>query len=176
MSSVRDITFSAIVNALLNSCENKPGLAINAASAATIKTTSAPLYTISGAYYNPSALSAQSFAPTHNPFGEAISAATTAAYVQPAGTTVIYLVALNAAGQVAIVQGSYAGQVLSYTADKSKNVLCGGGVPVEPAGYTTIGAVKVVAGSASFTPGTTALDAAGLTVTYFDINILPTTL
>ncbi len=52
-----------------------------------------------------------------------------------------------------------------------------GDIPDEPAGYTAIGAIKVVtAAETTFTPGTTLLDAAGITATYFDVAVLPETL
>ena len=52
-----------------------------------------------------------------------------------------------------------------------------GGIPALPAGYCPIGAIKVkTAAATTFTPGTTALDAAGLTVTFTDLSQLPLTL
>jgi len=113
---------------------------------------------------------------THRFDGKPVTVADPA-YVQPINTTVIYVLALNAAGTVAVVQGTYAGQQITYGSDLSKIVTAGGGVPNLPAGYTAIGAIKVVTnGVATFTAGTTALDAAGLTVTYSDLALLPVSL
>lgn len=176
MSKLTQIMDGALRQVLGNMNFTKGVLAINLGGAATVKTTAALIYTVGGLLLTKAALSAQSFAVTHGPRGEPVASGI-AAYVQPINTTVVYLVALDATGTVAIVQGSYAGQTLSYPADLSKNLLGSGGPPEEPTGYTTIGSVKVVTnGVTTFTPGTTALDAAGLTVTFSDISIVPPTL
>jgi hypothetical protein len=145
-----------------------------------VKTTNALSYTVDGVQYSASALAAQSIAVTHDWKGQAVavgsnSASAVQAYVQPAGTTVYYLLCVNAAGTVAVVQGSYAGQSVSYAPGDPSKVLVGtGNVPVEPAGYTAFGLIKVVTNAATtFTPGTTALDNGGLTVTYFDLARVP---
>ena len=97
--------------------------------------------------------------------------------MQPVLTTAYYVIALDAAGTVAVVQGSYAGQAITFANDLSKVLIGTGAIPDEPAGYTAIGVIKVaLAGAATFTPGTTALDAANVTATYFDVAILPATL
>lgn len=89
----------------------------------------------------------------------------------------VYVLALNSAGTLAVVQGSYAGQSITYKADKSKVLTGNGGVPALPAGYCPIGAIKVkTAAATTFTPGTTPLDAAGLTVNFIDLSQLPLTL
>ena len=147
-------------------------LAINAASAATIKTTNALAYMIRGIFYSKTALAAQSFAVTHRFDGNPVSALDVA-YVQPANTTVFYLVSVNAAGTVAVSQGSYAGQAITYGSDLSKIIVGSGDVPELPAGYCPIGVVKVVTGATTFTPGTTALDAASVTATYKDVSLVP---
>jgi hypothetical protein len=161
---------------------NKAVLAINGAGAATVKTTNALSYVIDGVQYSASALAAKSIAVTHDWQGKAVAAANAAtatavpAYVQPVSTTAYYLLCVNAAGTIAVVQGSYAGQAISYAPGDPSKVLVGtGNTPVEPAGYTAFGLIKVVTnGSATFTPGTTLLDAAGLTVSYFDLARVPT--
>lgn len=159
-----------------NYCATKATLAINAGGAATVKTTGTTSYCIDGVFYNKSALSAQSIAPTHNCFGETVGGNQPAAYVQPANTTVFYVVSLNAAGTVAISQGSYVGQQIAYPYDLSKVLTGAGGLPVEPEGYTAIGVIKVATGNVTFTPGTTALDAANVTATYYDVSRLPASL
>lgn len=154
-------------------------LAINAASAATVKTTNALTYAIGGVLYSKAALSAQSIAVTHGANGLPVTAMDgNPAYVQPISSTVIYLVSLDAAGTVSITQGAYAGQVMSFNGNISKRVTdVDGGVPTLPGGNAVIGALKVTTNaSATFTPGSTALDSAGVSVTYFDLQTLPVSL
>ncbi|MEO8296344.1 MAG: hypothetical protein ABI574_00910 [Burkholderiales bacterium] len=167
----------AALRALIgNFCFTKITLAINAASAATVKSTGAIVYTIGGLFFTKSALAAQSIAVTHRLFGEPVTVADPA-FVQPSGTTVFYVLSLNAAGTVAVSQGSYAGQAVTYAGDLSRIVTGDGDLPEEPAGYTAIGVLKVATtGGATFTPGTTALDAANVAVTYYDVATLPETL
>lgn len=176
MSSLSSIVSAEVRKALANRCLTKATLAINAGSAATIKTTGATIYSIDGVLYSKAALAAQSIAPTHDAFGNLVAAGV-AAYVQPTATTVYYVISLNSAGNVAVSQGSYAGQVQTFANDLSKIYTGTGAIPVEPAGYTAIGVIKVAPTSAAtFTPGTTALDAANVNATYFDVSMLPTTL
>ena len=153
----------------------KPVLAINAAGAATVKTTNALVFTVDGIQYTKAALAAQSLAPTHDSRGNP------GVYVQPENTTVYYTLAVNKAGAIAVVQGSFAGQ--RYGIDPTVGVGSGanmgtsyigdGSVPDAPDGYTPFGLIKVVTGNVKFTPGTTLLDAANVTATYFDIGVLP---
>ena len=176
MSSITSILSADVRKVLANRCLTKATLAINAGSAATIKTTGATTYSIDGVLYSKAALTAQSIAVTHGAFGDVVAAGP-AAYVQPVLTTVFYVIALNAAGTVAVVQGTYAGQTITFANDLSKVYSGNGAIPVEPAGYTAIGVIKVaLAGAATFTPGTTALDAANVTATYFDVDVLPASL
>ena len=83
---------------------------------------------------------------------------------QAADTTCLYLVCLDAAGTVSVVKG--------------KDVANGSGVihyPAVPAGNCAIGSIKVkTAASATFTGGTTALDATGVTATFTDLFAVPT--
>lgn len=176
MSRLSEIQAAAVRDALGNRCNTKATLAINVGGAATVKTTGTTTYTIGGVLYSKAALSAQSIAVTHRFDGSAVSTAD-AAYVQPAETTVVYVVALKADGTVAVVQGSYAGQSITFAADKSKVLTGTGGIPALPSGYVAIGAIKVATAAATtFTPGTTALDAAGVTATYYDLALLPVSL
>lgn len=176
MSSISDIQHAGIRNVLSNMTLSAPILAINAASAATVKTTSPIVASFAGVSKSKAALAAQSIAVTHDAFGAAVASGY-AAYVQPASTRVVYVLSVNAAGAVAVSQGTYAGQVLTTTRDLSKVLNGTGGVPLEPVGYTAFGAIVVTTGGAvTFTPGTTALDAAGVTAAYTDISILPASL
>lgn len=176
MSDLNKITDQDTANALGGMCLTKGVLAINAGGAATVRTTNALTYSVGGVLFTKTALAAQAITVTHRFDGRPVSAADPA-FVQPINTTVVYVLALNSAGTVAVVQGTYAGQQVTYGSDLSKIVTAGGGVPQLPAGYTAIGAIKVATnGVATFTAGTTALDAAGLTVTYSDLALLPTSL
>jgi hypothetical protein len=172
MSSLSEIQSAVVAKVLGNRCQGKAVLAINAASAATVKTTNAITYTVNGVALTKTALAAQSMVPTHDAYGDPVAVGILA-YVQPASTTVYYVISLNAAGTVAISQGSYAGQTQVYPTNLSKTAIGNGVVPVEPTGYTGVGIVKVVTGATTFTPGTTALDAALVTATYFDVDVLP---
>lgn len=173
MSALKDISNGLIRRALGNSNLVKPVLAINVGGAATVKTTAGLSYTLDGIYYTKAALAAQAITVTHDCFGNAVGGQNLPAYVQPTGTTAYLLLCVNAAGQIAVAQGSYAGQVQSYP--DLQRVLTGtGDVPQEPAGYTAFGLIKVVTtGGATFNPGTTALDAANVTATYFDLEYVP---
>lgn len=153
-------------------CHVKATLAINAGSAATIKNTGAIIFSVDGIMYTKAALSAQSIAITHDQFGRDVTTQPSlAAYVQPVLKTVYYVVALNAAGTVAVVQGSYAGQSITYN---GQVYVADGAVPVCPDGYAPVGILKVaLANAATFTPATTALDATDVTVTYYDVSVLP---
>ena len=63
MGKISDAAASkALKDVLGNVCFSKATLAINAASAATIKTTGTTTYTVGGAFYTKAALSAQSIA------------------------------------------------------------------------------------------------------------------
>lgn len=170
MSFFADISNGPTQGLLSGLCLTKGVLAINAASAATVKTTNALTYSVAGQLYSKAALAAQSIAVTHDARGQA-----SGAYVQPVSTTVFYTVALNAAGTVSVSQGDFAGRDLSQQASGAY-VRGDGLVPDAPAGYTPIGVIKVTTnGSTTFTPGTTALDAAGVTVVYADVMSLPKT-
>lgn len=174
MSNLAQVNDAGLRRALGDRCYTKGVLAINAGSAATVKTTNALVYSVDGIQYTKAALAAQAITVTHNLLGLPVSGASAsgpAAYVQPANTTAIYVVALNAAGTVAVVQGGYNGQQITLPGgivrtSKGEN-------PDVPVDYTVIGALKVALGATTFTAGTTALDAANVTVTYYDLSALP---
>lgn len=176
MTTLAQVNDHGLRRAIGDRCYSKVVLAINAAGAATVKTTNAANFTVDGIFYTKAALAAQSIAVTHNLLGLPVSGASASgpgAYVQPASTTVHYVVALNAAGTVAVVQGGYNG--LAVTLPGGIVSTSKGEVPVVPEGYAPIGVMKVVLGATTFTPGTTLLDAANVTVTYTDISLLPAT-
>lgn len=177
MSALNEVANAMLRKAFGNSCIIKGAIAINAGGAATIKTTGALTYGVDGILYNKNALAAQSIAVTHDAFGNVVGGQNLPAYVQPGGTSVYYLLCLNAAGNVAVVQGTYLNQAMQYP-DNQRTLVGTGNVPQwEPAGYTAFGLIKVVTGAAvPFTPGTTPLDTAGLVVTYLDLEYIPTNL
>lgn len=174
MSNLATITNADLREALGSMVFNKAVLAINAASAATVKTTNAYTYSVDGVMLSKAALAAQAITPTHDCMGNPVASGV-AAYVQPANTTVYYVLSLDASGNVYVSQGSYAGQVQAFPNDLSRTNLGAGGIPVEPKNVnaTAVGLLKVATGAVTFTPGTTALDAANVTATYYDINMLP---
>lgn len=174
MSNLANILNAELREALGSMVFNKPVLAINGASAATVRTTNAITYSLDGIMLTKAALAAQSIAVTHDCFGTPVALGLPA-YVQPANTTVYYVLSLDASGNVLVSQGSYAGQPQAFQGDLSRVNVGIGGIPREPSNVncTAVGLLKVVTGAVTFTPGTTALDAANVTTTYYDINMLP---
>lgn len=137
-------------------------LAINAAGAATFKTTSAYSYLVDGIFKSKTALAAQAFSAGHA--------------VQAAGTTLYYTVGLDAAGNVTTYQGTApsANQIAAALMNGQAASSVPSNIADVPDGVTAVGLIKVVTNSSTtFTPGTTLLDAAGLTVTYYDVAVLP---
>ena len=151
------------VRKVLDCCLVFPGLTINAGGAATFRTTSALTYTIGGLALTRAALSAQAFTAGHRPQVPVTIGTTTY------GTTALYLVQVNAAGTIVTKQSNIA--IAGVDADGRV-----GGVPM-PApwdqramlpesddGFAPIGFLKITTNNATtFTPGTTALDATGIT-------------
>lgn len=97
------------------------------------------------------------------------TAAITAAEEQAVATTCLYLVCLDSSGTVSTVKG-----VETLTADLTNGV----GVltwPVPLSGTCPIGATHVVTDAThTFTAGTTAHNATGVTTTYIDLFSVPT--
>lgn len=149
MSNLRNIKNQDARDVTATSCFSKPGLAAGT-SAGTIKTTAAAEYSIGGITFSKAA--------TDN-------VAVTAGVAQPASSTAIYVVAADAAGAITTVAG---------------RAVTGANTPVSPLianSLAAIGAFKIVTNaSASFTPGTTAFNAAGVTATFFDLARVPPTL
>jgi hypothetical protein len=81
----------------------------------------------------------------------------------------LFLLGLNASGTMKVVQGD------TYETADISNGLKTIQWPKMTEGYCPVGAVLVeVTSATTFTPGTTALSAAGVTDTYIDIFALPT--
>ncbi len=179
MSRVDDIFNGPLKRALTATTVSSHGFgATGGAGVATVRTTSAIISQIGGVTRTRAALAGQSLAPTHDIFGNA----NTSRYTQGANTTVYYVLGVDAAGSVAVVQGTFAGQNLvppvtagvGALANSGTSFVGDGGIPNLPEGFAPFGLMKVVAGgSGSFNPGTTGLDAAGLTFTFWDINLIP---
>lgn len=159
-----------------------PIVAINAAAAATVKTTNAILHTANGVLKSRAALSAVALAaPTTST--TKVGGGSVAQdevdrwrfYTLPAGKTCYIVLALDGASTANLVafQGSYDGQDLFFRGGgvaKGKSV-----VPDTPDGFVPFGLIKVVGGTATFLPGTDALDKANVTFTFWDIGVLPVT-
>ena len=126
------------------------GLAINAGGATTFKTAAALSYTTDGIYKAKAALAAQAFTAGHATVN--------------IGQTGYFVVTADGAGNIVTVQTVMPSGVSIA------------GLNDIPTGTTPIGIIKVVntAAAGGFVPGTTALDGAGLTTTYFDVSLLPT--
>lgn len=177
MAKISDLSNVAILGLLGAFTTGKPVLAINIASAVTVKTTGAIAATINGVALTKAALAAQSIAVTHD-----FTGAVSTGYVQPTGVTAYLTLGVNAAGAVSVSQGMFLGQ--KYNQDPTVGIgsasmlgttfIGAGTVPDVPAGYAPFGVMKVVtAGAATFQANVTALDAANVTVTYFDVNFVP---
>ena len=93
----------------------------------------------------------------------------TAATVQPADTTCLYLMQIDKDGTVTSAQGEPVLNTL--LAAGAKRLLW---PEVDADTKCPFGAVKVKTVAVTFTPGTTALDASGITETYYDLAMVPT--
>ena len=83
-------------------------------------------------------------------------------------TTCLYAICINASGTRKSVQGV---PVLTAELEADVKAL---EWPLPPAGYCVLGYVKIaVTTTYNFTPGTTALDATGVTATYYDVIAPP---
>jgi len=98
---------------------------------------------------------------------------TTVAPVQGLLTTCYYLLCLDASGASVVVNGT----PMLTAAITATNYPAVPEIPLDANGIPTacpIGIVKVVcAAAATFTPGTTLLDAANVTATYKDVSCMP---
>jgi len=100
--------------------------------------------------------------------GDAASIAITAATAQATLTTCLYLVCLDSSGTLSTVKGT---EVLTADLTAKTAVLRW---PVPVVDTCPIGAFRVLTASTyTFTAGTTALDATGITDTYYDLFAVP---
>ena len=160
------VNFSHIDHAVLQSllgsrCYGKAGLAIDAAPQ-DVETTAAVDYSIDGVMYTLAITAAidLSATPVINEAG-----ATVTMTAQATATDRAYLLVVDAAGTIKVVQGT--------AVATGATCYC----PTCPEGYAPFGAVKVANASGSdFTFGTTSLATANVTDTYYDLSLAPETL
>lgn len=164
------------LRALGTYCASRPVTAIGS-TASAITTTGAILAVIDGVYRNVAAITNQALVAldaTNRPF-----------YVQPANTTVYYTLATDGTS-VRCIQGDFAGRV---TYANGVEIRGDGNIPdvpdfsvasVDASGNQTLSTqwcpfavLRVVTGATTFTPGTTALNAANVTTTIWDVAVLP---
>lgn len=153
-----------------NRCFSKAGLADHATAHEDVLTANAITYSIGGILYSKAAvakidLSTLAFV---NENGAAVGAS-----AQAAGTTRVYLLAIDKDGTIAVVGPTF--PATGTGATLAQNTATGAGnVPGCPAAYAPFGAIKVVNGSANpFTLGTTPKTDAGIAATYFDVTMAP---
>ena len=108
MSRIDDIFSGPVRKALAATTTSAHVLAATGGATATVATTGAIVSQIDGVTRSRAALAAQSIVPTHDLFGNVASGP----FVQPIGKTGYLVLGVNAAGTVAVVQGSYEGQNL----------------------------------------------------------------
>ena len=97
--------------------------------------------------------------------------------VQAANTTKFYAVSLDAAGNGLISAGTGVLTAALTAVAPDTNPAAQGldypGLPKLADGQCLIGAIKVVTGATTFTPGTDNLDKASVTTTYYDLAYVP---
>lgn len=175
MSSLKQVSSQPVRHLLGNRCNSRPILAIGTSKAA-INTSAAAECTIDGIIYNLGAQTSTALVATaasHLPTSEAgylQPSGRTGFYTQPASTTVYYVVTINAASTVTVVQGTYDGQPIANGAGYAEG---DGNVPPLPAGVAPFGMIKVVTGATTFVPATTEFDAANVTSTFYTLSCLP---
>lgn len=137
-------------NSIMNGCYGDAGLGIAAgASSMNVLTTTTVSYTVNGVWHQ--------LVPSASISISSDYVGTIAA--QPVSTYCKYLVSVASTGEYAISKGN----VVAYSA---LSVL-----PELPSGYAAIGYFQVATGaSATYTPGTTTLNATGVTTTYVDLR------
>ncbi len=104
----------------------------------------------------------------YNKADSATNVPLTAAAVQPVLTKCLYLICIDSAGTISTVKGV---AVLTADLTAGTKVLQWPDLPTDKC---AIGAVKMtLASTATFTAGTTALDASNCTATYYDLFSVP---
>lgn len=161
MGNFVDIDHADLRQAIATRAYSKGGIAIDAAPA-DVETVAAVDYSINGVMYQ---LAIQAAIDVSAAGVLTESGATAALTAQAIGTDRIYLLVLNAAAVIKVVQG--------VAVPTGETCYC----PRVPPGHCAFAAVKVANASAgAFTFGTTSLATAGVTDTFFDLTIAPETL
>lgn len=172
MSRLVDLTTAAlriVAAQALNS-----GLAVIGATASAFTTSVAINYVIDGiirvlAAQTNTALTALAAADLPSSQADWRQPSGSAGFItQPANTTVYYVLCVNAAGAVRVVQGTWQGQ--SLTLPNGYTVVGDGSVPDIPLGVAPFALIRVTTGGSAFVPGTTALTGIA---TFFNVNMLP---
>lgn len=161
MSDLRNISLRhrSLLNSLGNLNLGVPVLA-EGTNAGTFKTTAATVYTVNGKIFAKAATDNIAFATAGDAF-----------YTQPVLSTAYYIVLINAAGTVTVLQG----RPSTLTAlDGNKP----GALPNIPDAVSALNAVLgvlkvVVANAATFLPGTTDLSATDVSDTWTDLMAIP---
>lgn len=159
MSMLSMIQNAALLALLGNRNYGRAAIAIGA-TASAITSTNATTVSIGGVMYARAAFTNQALVSGGEPFR-----------VQPANSTCYYAIGVNAAGEVRVIQGRREGE--AFVTPTGLSVVGDGTVPALPDTMAPIGLLKVVTGAATFTPGTTALNAANVTSTLWDVAVLP---
>jgi len=143
--------FTNLKNSVMNGCYADGGLGMDAASSANIETTATISYTIDGVWYSKVASGSISVSGKYN--GTPAS--------QNVSTYAKYLVCVNAAGNFSIIKGN------------EHAIAANALLPALPSGYAAIGYFQILTSSTvTYKPGTTRLDATGVTDTYVDLRAL----
>lgn len=145
ISTLADVTTASLKNLLANEAFNSGAWAAGT-TAGTIKSTVALNFKVNGVF--------KTYAITDN----VATALTASMAVQAANTTAYYLIYITSAGAVGAVQS-----VVGSTRLLTESV---------PDNATVVAVLKMVT-TTGFTPGTTALAAAGCTATWANVNLLP---
>jgi hypothetical protein len=143
------MSFNLQDNSGLSGCFSKAGLTI-ATTTSAYRIVNATPYAINGKLYSKAA--------TDNIAFSAWSGSLTNL---SAGQACALLVLLDSAGTAKVAQGDI----------RAAGEACP--LPTVPNGYAVIGAIKIVANTAAFTFGTTALNASGISTTYTDLASHP---
>lgn len=150
----------------VSACYSAGGLAINAGGAATVKTVNTVQIMFNGMMKAVAAASAIAF-PSGLP-------------IQPISSSWMYLVTVKFSDATKRIFGPT--EYLSAAGANLGNAVPGAttakaisqNMPRVPEGFVPIGVMRIVTdGVTTFTPGTTALDATGVTVTYTDLAGYP---
>ncbi len=162
MSSYADIDYAALRHVIANRAYSKGVIAIDGTNTENVQTSAAVDYSIGGVMYQ-LAITAEIDVSGLGVLTEA--GATTTMTAQADLTDRIYLLVLNTAGAIKVIQGA--------AVATGATCYC----PSVPDSYCAFAAVKVKnATGSAFTFGTTDLDTSGVTDTYFDLTMAPATL